>query len=105
MGYHVPYLLRTQAQIDAFRANYADIIKEKGETMREWFNRLPLYEWTRLQCRPGQESVTVGLLCHLYIEGQINITFSRDGDYIQRGALTQEEHEEWIKSHYRHCTE
>lgn len=101
MSCSIPYLLRTQGQIDAFRESYGDLIREKGPEMATWFNGLPLYQWTRLQFRPGQEAATVGLLCILHLEGKINITFSRDGDYIQRGALSPEEYEFWAKAHYK----
>lgn len=94
-------MLRTRRQIDAFRERHADLIREKGPVLAEWFNRLPLYEWTRLQCRPGQEEATIGLLCHLYLTGEINITFSRDGEYIQRGVLKDDEYQDWVRTHYK----
>lgn len=98
----LPYLLRTPAQIEWFRSTYAELIREKSAVMRDWFNALPLYEWVRLQFRGGQEMATVGLLCHLYLEGEINVTFSRDGNYIQRGAMTLEEHEAWAVRRFLH---
>lgn len=97
----IPYLLRTQRQIDAFRERHADLIRDKGPALAEWFNRLPLYEWKRLQCRPGQEEAMTGLLCHLYLTGEINITFSRDGEYIQRGVLKDDEYQDWAREHFR----
>lgn len=102
MPYVIPYLLRTQRQIDAFRERHADLIRDKGPALAEWFNRLPLYEWKRLQCRPGQEEATIGLLCHLYLTGEINITFSRDGEYIQRGARSLEEYQDWAAVRFKH---
>lgn len=97
-----PYLLRTQAQIDAFKERHAALIREKGPELARWFNGLPLYRWTRLQLRTGQEEATVGLLCILYLQGDINITFSRDGDYIQREALSPEEYQEWAQRSLKH---
>lgn len=102
MACALPYLLRTQGQIDAFKERHADLIREKGPTLAKWFNDLPLYRWTRLQLRSGQEEATVGLLCILYLQGDINITFSRDGDYIQREALSLEEYQEWAKRSLKH---
>ena len=97
-----PYLLRTQVQIEAFRERYAGLIREKSPAYRDWFQGLPLYEWVPFRCRSGQEEATIGLLCHLYIQGDINLTVSNDGRYIQRGALSDEEHKAWCKVHFKH---
>ncbi len=97
----LPYLLRTESQIKAFREQYADLLREKGPAMRDWFNGLPLYEWVKLNCRPGQETASIGILCILYIDRQINLTFSTDGYSIQRGALSEEEHLTWVKAHFK----
>lgn len=98
----IPYLLRTQAQIDAFRESHGELIREKSDPMASWFNGLPLYQWVRLQCRPGEEAATVGLLCILYLDGRINISFSRDGDHIRREALSPDEYEDWARKRFRH---
>ena len=97
----IPYLLRTQAQIDACRESHGELIREKSDPMASWFNGLPLYQWVRLQCRPGEEAATVGLLCILYLAGRINISFSRDGDYIRREALDLEEYQAWSTQRYK----
>lgn len=68
--------------------------------VEEWFQGLPLYEWVPLHPRPGEEAAFVRLLCLLYIDGRINLTFSRDMDAVMRGALTDQEHEAWCESHY-----
>lgn len=101
MPYYTPYLLRTQAQIDAFRESHGKLIREKNDPMASWFNGLPLYQWVRLQCRPGEEAATVGLLCILYLDGRINISFSRDGEYIRREALDLEEYQAWTTQRYK----
>lgn len=97
----IPYLLRTQAQIDAFRESHGELIRVKSDPMASWFNGLPLYQWVRLQCRPGEEAATVGLLCILYLDGRINISFSRDGEYIRREALDPEEYQAWTTQRYK----
>lgn len=97
----IPYLLRTQAQIDAFRESHGELIRVKSDPMASWFNGLHLYQWVRLQCRPGEEAATVGLLCILYLAGRINISFSRDGEYIRREALDLEEYQAWTTQRYK----
>lgn len=96
----IPYLLRSQEQIAAFRKRHAALIEKKGPQLADWFNALPLYEWVRLQCHPGQEELTVGLLCILHLDGKINLTVSDSGERIQRGALSLDEYEEWALQHY-----
>lgn len=95
-----PYLLRTRFQVESFRERHAGLISEKGAAMRNWFQGLPLYEWVPFRCRSGEESATVGLLCHLYIQGDINLTVSSDGRCIQRGTLSDGEHETWCKARF-----
>ena len=101
----IPYLLRTRSQLESFRQRHEALIRERGPAMREWFQGLPLYEWVPFRCRIGQEEATVGLLCHLYWEGEINLTVSRDGAYIQRGALSEEEYRQWADVRFRHARE
>ena len=93
------YLLRTESQISAFRDKYARIIADRGQAVADWFNALPLYQWVPLKIRTGEEEVVIGLLCILYIDGRINITFSPDMWRIERGALSESEHQNYVEQH------
>ena len=105
MAYIIPYLIRTRSQLEFFRRQHEELIRERGPAMREWFQGLPLYEWVQFRCRSGQEEATVGLICYLDWEGEINLTVSNDGSCIQRGALSEEELQQWVDVHFRHARE
>lgn len=96
MHVYASYLLRTAAQAESFRTVYAKAIEKGASAIEEWFNAHPIYEWIPYRPRPGTERVTTGLLCLLYLERRINITFSRDMKYIQRGARDEQEYQEYL---------
>lgn len=95
------YLLRTTEQYDAFRRLHPEN-RQREEALAAWVQEMPLYEWVRVTWRPGQEQATIGLLCCLYLEGRINISFSRDMDYIRHEALSMEEYQDWARKRFRH---
>ena len=90
-------LLRTEGQYRAFREDYASEIEKNLDAVEKWFNGLPLYQWLPYSPRPGTEALVTGLLCVLYIDGRINITFGKDMTMIERGAMSSEQYKEWIK--------
>lgn len=94
------YLLRTRTQADGFRAQYKEIIEKNAPALEKWFNTLPLYEWVQYKPPAGKEMIVTGILCILYLEGRINLTFSSDMERIQRGARTDEEYQEWSRKHF-----
>lgn len=95
------YLLRTEAQVAAFRERCGPVIASSSEALEKWFNKLPIYQWVQFKPPAGEEWIITGILCLLYLEGRINITFSKGMDYIQRGALSPEEYQEWAKASFR----
>lgn len=94
------FLLHTMAAYEAFRRIHPEDNAREAAVV-EWVNRMPLYEWTRVAWRRGQEAATIGLLCALIIEGRINLSFSRDMDYVCREAMSEDEYKAWAKKHYR----
>lgn len=95
------FLLRYTWQTERFRTDYADFIAKYSEKYREWFQGLPLYEWVRIPWKGKQLEPSIKILCLLYIEGKINLTFDNTVTMVQRGALTPEEHEEYVKKHFK----
>ncbi len=94
------YLLRTESQINDFRSRHGPVIEKAGPDIIKWFNALPLFQWVPY-LPPGDAALYTGLLCTLYIEGKINITFSKDMAYIQRGVLKDDEYQDWAREHFR----
>ncbi|MBQ3712105.1 MAG: hypothetical protein II891_06895 [Bacteroidales bacterium] len=93
------YLLRTDAQAAAFRRRFReDALAVAMRSMEAWFQRLPLFEWVPFRPEPSREEIVTGLLCLLYIDGRINLTFSSDMRFLQRGALSPEEYHKWVQS-------
>lgn len=86
-------------QIDAFRRRYAEIIAAKSPAVISWFRALPLYEWVPLRIRSGEEEILIGLLCLLYQDGIINMSFSSDMCCIRHEAGSPEEYREWLANH------
>ena len=106
-GYRHTFLLRTRQQIDRFLYKFGSRIPENRESFITWINKLPLMEWQPLLIQPGTEEATIGMLCYLYISGDINITFSEDMEFIRRSPSSEEEFWEWArrnepKRRYRH---
>lgn len=96
------YLLRADWQIQAFRNRYAKFIQNNHDRFLEWFLKLPLYEWVRLPFQESKMEAGLGLLCLLYIDGEINLCVDSSITYIQRQALTEEEHRDWVNKNFKH---
>ncbi len=94
------YLLRTDWQIKAFRNRYAKFIQNNHDRFLEWFLKLPLYEWVRLPFQETKMEAGLGLLCLLYIDGEINLCVDKTVTLIQRFANSDKEYEEYITEHF-----
>ena len=93
------YLLRYDAQARAFRRRFREeALVRAMRSIEVWFQNLPLFEWVPFRPEPGKEELIIGLLCLLYIDGRINLTFSSDMRSLQRGALSPEEYHKWVQS-------
>lgn len=98
------FLLRYTWQTEQFRECFADFIGKYAEKYREWFQGLPLYEWVRIPWTGKLLEPSIKILCLLYIEGKINVTFDRTVTMVQRGALSEEEYQEWAAKYFKNYT-
>ena len=95
------YLLRTLSQIRSFRLRYARLLEARSSVFLNWVRSLPLMEWSPLLIRQGYEEQTIGILCILYIDGQICISFSEDMQFIRNEPLDDEEYRKWSETFFK----
>ena len=95
------YLLRTVSRQQAFRQKYADFISTRFSVFRDWVRSLPMMEWSPLLIRQGYEEQTIGILCILYIDKEICISFSEDMQFIRNEPLDDEEYRLWSNSFFK----
>ncbi|MBR5568423.1 MAG: hypothetical protein IKW27_06740 [Bacteroidales bacterium] len=93
------YLLRTDLAIIEFRKRHAKLLRDYSAAYIRWINSLPLMEWTRLTIPKGHEESIIGLICCLYVEGAVNITFSNTCTSIRRDPANEEEYQQWLDEH------
>lgn len=91
------YLLYYPSQIEAFRKNHAAELKNNAAAYRRWILSLPLMEWVPLILTPGAEEVSIGIICVLYVDGYINISFHASMTKIVRCPMSEEEMTKWMK--------
>lgn len=97
------YLLYYDSQVEAFRKRYENKIPKDRDHFRAWFERLEFERWYSY-VRPGaseeEAAYTVGLFCILYLDGEINITFSQDNaDKIKRSPKSKEEYQKYLENY------
>lgn len=95
------YLLRTPSQIRSFRLRYARMIDSRAEAFRVWVRSLPMMKWCPLLIRPGNEELAIGIICILYIDGQICISFSEDMQFIRNEPLDDDEYRKWTEIFFK----
>lgn len=95
------YLLRTPSQIRLFRLRYARMIEDRSSVFLNWVRSLPMMEWSPLLIRQGYEEYTIGILCILYIDGQICISFSEDMQFIRNEPLDDDEYRQWSETFFK----
>lgn len=95
------YLLRTPSQIRSFRLRYARLIEARSSVFLNWVQSLPMMEWSPLLIRQGYEEQTIGILCILYIDGQICISFSEDMQFIRNEPLDDDEYRKWTETFFQ----
>lgn len=99
------YLLYYDSQIKAFREQYKKKILENRNSLRSWVEGLELERWynyIRPSAPEAEIAFIVGLLCILYIDKEINITFSEaTADKIKRSPKSEEEFQEWLKKAWK----
>lgn len=93
------YLLRRQAEYDAFRDSYEKLIRERRQAFKDWVLGLPMMQWVPLRFRSDKEArFVIGLVCVLYWEKEVNISFSDDMSCIRNEPRTEEETLAWMKA-------
>ena len=95
------YLLRTPSQIRSFRLRYARLIEDRSSVFLNWVRSLPMMEWYPLLIRPGNEELSIGIICILYIDGQICISFSEDMQFIRNEPLDENEYRKWTETFFK----
>lgn len=92
------YLLYTPSQIEAFRTRFRTFIAKYRQTYQNWFQRFPMLEWVPLpEMDEKTAEAVIGLLCILYIDGEINLTVDETVTKVYRGPLTNQEYEDWLQ--------
>lgn len=93
------YLLYTRSQYDAFRIENETLIRERRQAFKEWILGLPWMKWVPLQFRSEQEArIVIGLICLLYWEKEVNISFSNDMRCVRNEPRNEEEMLAWMKA-------
>lgn len=95
------YLLRTDLAINEFRKRHAKLLRDYSAAYIQWINSLPLMEWTRLTIPEGYGEYIIGLICCLYDEGSVNITFSHTCTSIRRDPANDEEYRQWLDENFK----
>ena len=90
------YLLNTDREIQEFRMRHARLLRDYSSQYAAWIRSLPLMEWTPLRLPKGQEGAVIGLICCLYDEGSVNITFSNTCTSIRRDPANEDEYQQWL---------
>lgn len=87
------HILRTSAQADRFRELYADVIRARLRVYVRWIRSLPLLTWVPYlsQVEVKDQEAVIGLICLCYLDGIVNITFSRDFRMIRRDPDSYED--------------
>lgn len=95
------YLLNTDREIQGFRMRHARLLRDYSSQYAAWIRSLPLMEWTPLRLPKGQEGAVIGLICCLYDEGSVNITFSNTCTSIRRDPANEDEYQQWLDEHFK----
>ena len=93
------YLLRTDEEEASFRKDFSEFIESKRSEYAEWIRRLPMWKWVPYLDRvpPGERRTFIGMICLLQIEGEVNISLSRNLRYIRREPVDDAELAELTK--------
>lgn len=93
-----PYLLDTASKKAAFVVKYGGHIEKFRRPYISWISELPMMEWINpLQgSSASNPEFVIGLVCLLYIEGEINISFSDPAaELLRREPASLDEWHAW----------
>lgn len=97
MSDRVRYLLRYPDEVEYFRLRYGNDVERNARAFMDWVKSLEFFVWTPVICRPEHEEFVTGLLCILYIDGHINISFDNSATSLRNEPGTREELLGWMK--------
>lgn len=61
-----------------------------------------MFEWVPLPIMNDKMArAVIGLLCILYIDGDINLTVNNEVSKVYRGPLSEEEYNDYIKQNFK----
>lgn len=93
-----PYLLDTASKKAAFVVKYGGHIEKFRQPYINWISELPMMEWVNPLQGSGASNpeFVIGLVCLLYIEGEINISFSDpSAELLRREPSSLDEWHAW----------
>lgn len=85
------FLIRTNGQAEGFKARYGDYVSSSAAQMEQWVKALPMGRWFEVGTSSKAAEGVIGLLCLLYADGRINVTFNRQATAIRRDPESLEE--------------
>lgn len=92
------YILRYRSQYNVFRLENETLLLKRSRAYKEWIESLPWMEWVPLRFRSEEEArLVIGIICVLYWDKEINISFSNDFRCIRNEPRTKEELLSWMK--------
>lgn len=93
------YLLYYRRDYDAFRTANEAILRERRQAFKEWILGLPWMKWVPLRFRNENEArIVIGIICVLYWEKEVCISFSNDMTCVRNEPRNEEERLAWMKA-------
>lgn len=98
---YTKYFLYTEQQREAFIASNDAMIQKNRKAFANWINNLPL--GVRLsyldRIKENERPFVIGLICLLYCEGVVNVSFHEEGWSISRDPRTSKEYSQWMQEY------
>lgn len=96
---YTKYLLATKKDVDAFAKRNRELVAANREKFINWIKSLPLGR--KVNYLNGVERTAIpsiiGIICLLYWEGAVNISFYDNASLISREPENMEEFRQWSK--------
>lgn len=95
------YFLYTENQRKAFIAVNSAMIKKNRSAYIKWINSLPIGRKVSYldNVKENERCFIIGLLCLLYCEEQINISFHEEGRLLSREPRSPKEYSQWMQEY------
>lgn len=97
MNDYSTYLLRTDGQRREFLRHFGRYMAKEAGSYISWIESFPLMKWTRYLAGVPEKNIPVliGVLCILYCERKINISFDNTAQMIRREPKDLDEWENY----------